>query len=284
VTATRPRASSIFIFFALAAVAVFALQSAHGFFPGDRAGAFLGRLLCSLPAIALLIAGSAWLLGRDGMGRDRLGLDLGRNSLRAFALGAALAPAHILLLVAALFAIAPFELGRGPATGASALLAGVGYLTGNFVEELLFRGYLLIVLARWLGTTRAIWLMALPFGLFHFQGLDALALAKMILTAGAMHFVYAYVFLATRSLWAAVAMHALGNTLLHEVLGVERAGLLSLRFVGELPAAIDAPFLVFFGVTAALAMVLSRLPATRRGAAWLTSAAGSGVTQVAPHP
>ena len=127
-----------------------------------------------------------------------------------------------------------------------------------------------MVLARWLGTTPAIWLLALPFGLFHFQGLDALALAKMMLTTGAMHFVYTYVFLATRSLWAAIAMHALGNTLLHELLGVDRPGFLSVQFTRELPTAVDGTFAVFFGVTAAVAIGLSRLGATRRGAACLT--------------
>jgi membrane protease YdiL (CAAX protease family) len=262
-------------FFVIATVAILALQSAHGFFPGDRAGAFLGRLLCSLAAVALMVAGGRWLLARDGLAGDRLALGFGAGSARAFLLGAALAVAHILLLMAALFAVTPFELGRGPSTGPSVAVAGMGYLAGNSVEELLFRGYLLVVLARWLGTTRAIWIMAAPFGLFHFQGLDALALLKMMLTTGAMHFGYAYVFLATRSLWAAIAMHALGNTLLHAVLGVEAPGLLSVTFTRDLPAAVDAPFLVFFTVTAAMAVLLSQLPATRRGAAWLAFTPGA---------
>ena len=48
----------------------------------------------------------------------------------------------------------------------------------------------------------------------------------MMLTTGAMHFVYAYVFLATRSLWTAVSMHALGYKLLHQVFGTGGPALL----------------------------------------------------------
>jgi membrane protease YdiL (CAAX protease family) len=182
---------------------------------------------------------------------------------------AGLAGLHILLLIAALFACAPFEISAGPLPVAAVAIAGVGYLTGNFVEELLFRGYVLIMLARWLGTARAVWLLALPFGLFHFPGLDALALGKMILTTGAMHFVYAYAWLANRSLMTAVALHAVGNTLLHEVVGTGKPAALTLHFSRPVPE--DVLFLVFFGVSALFAVVLSRLPASRRGASWLVA-------------
>jgi uncharacterized protein len=259
------------LFLAAAAAAVMALQVAHGVFPGDRAVAQIGRLLCSIAGIVLLVIASRWLLARDGIPANRLGLDPGGAHVKAFLLGGVAACAHILALVVALYAVTPFQLERGPLPLHAAALAGLGYLTGNFVEELLFRGYLLIVLARWLGTTRAIWLLALPFGLFHMPGLDTLALGKMIMTTGAMHFVYVYAFLATRSLWCAVALHAVGNTLLHAVFGVGQLAVLSVRFTRELPTGVDAPFIVFFGISVAFAILLSRLPATRSGAAWLES-------------
>jgi membrane protease YdiL (CAAX protease family) len=266
-----PRATSMGLFLALAGIAIAALQAAHGFFPGSLAVARVGRLLCMAAAIVVLIVGTRWLLNRDGIDRNRLGLGTSISSLRAFSIGIALACAHILALVAALYAVVPFELGHGPLSVEAVALAALGYLTGNFGEELVFRGYLFVALAYWLGTTRAIWALALPFGLFHFPGLDAMALAKMILTTGAMHFVYAYVFLATRSLWAAVSMHALGNTLLHQVFGTGGPALLSVNYSHPFPENVDAPFLVFFGVSAAFAVLLSRLKATRNGAAWLVS-------------
>jgi membrane protease YdiL (CAAX protease family) len=259
------------LFLVLAAVAIVALQAAHGFFPGSRAVAQAGRLLCIVAGIIVLIVGSRWLLGRDGIDRDRLGLGARASSVRAFSIGIALACAHILAIMAGLYAVVPFELDRGSLQGEAIAIAALGYLTGNFVEELLFRGYLFVALAHWFGTPRAIWTLALPFGLFHFPGLDAMALAKMMLTTGAMHFVYAYVFLATRSLWTAVSMHALGNTLLHQVLGTGGPALLSIDYSRPFPESIDAPFLVFFGITVGFAVLLSQLGTTRSGAAWLVS-------------
>jgi len=266
-----PRANTLCWFLVLAGIAIALLQATHGIFPGDRVGAHVGRLLSSTAAIVLLVVGSRWLLRRDGLGADRLGVDFNAMHARAFAIGTAIAVGHIFALLVALYVVAPFVLGAGPLAAREVPFAAVGYLTGNFVEELLFRGYLLIALSRWLGVTRALWMLAVAFGLFHFPGLAPVAMAKMMLTTGAMHFVYAYAFLATRSLWAAVALHAVGNTLLHQVVGVGEPALLSVRFERALPQAVDAPFLVFFGITAALAIGLARLPATRRGAVWLQS-------------
>jgi uncharacterized protein len=264
-----PRPSSLGLFLALAGAAIAALQLGHTFFPGERGFAQAGRALCSIAAIGVLIVGSRWLLKRDRLPVDRLALGLGARHARAFAIGAAIACVHIAALLAGLYVFAPFEIGAGPLPIAAVALAGAGYLSGNFVEELLFRGYLLIVVARWLGTTCAIGLLALPFGLFHLPGLDAVALGKMMLTTGAMHFVYAYAWLATRSLMAAVALHAVGNTLLHEVVGTGRPAALTLHFSG--PVTPGVLFLVFFGVSALLAVFLARLPAARRGASWLVA-------------
>lgn len=266
----RPRPSSILLFLALAVLAIAGLQLGHTFFPGDRATAHIGRNLCSIFGIGVLFTGTRRLLRRDGLDAGLLPLGWKAWHARAFLIGGALACVHILMLMAAIFVIAPFELRLGPLPPEAVALAGVGYLTGNFVEELLFRGYLLIAVARWMGTTRAIWLLAVPFGLFHFQGLDGPTLGMMMLTTGAGHFLFTYAWLATRSLWAAVAMHAVGNTLLHTVVGMGGPAALSIHYLRPLSGM--TAFLVFFGVSALFAILLSRLPASRRGAAWLESA------------
>jgi membrane protease YdiL (CAAX protease family) len=251
----------------LAAAAITLLQIAHTFFPGDLVGAHAGRLSCTIASLVLLVAGSRWLLERDGIDAERLRVGFDARHGKAFLFGTAVGTAHIFVLVVVLYLALPFEITAGTLQSRTVALEGLHYLAGNFGEELIFRGYLLVVLARWLGTTRAIWLLALPFGLFHFQGLDAAALAKMMLTTGAMHFVYAYAILATRSLWAAVALHAIGNTLLHKVFGVGEPALLATRFLEAPPTGIDVPFLVFFAVTASLAFGLSRWRRTREGVA-----------------
>lgn len=265
-----PRLSSLCLFLGLAGAAIATLHLSHAVFPGDRGLALAGRALCAMAAIGVLIVGSRRLLGRDGLPADRLALGIAGWHARAFGIGAGIAVAHILLLLAAVFVFVPFEIGVGPLPVTAVAVAGVGYLTGNFVEELIFRGYLLIALAQWRGTTQALWLLALPFGLLHFPGLDAMALGKMLLTTGAMHFVYAYAWIATRSLAAAVALHAVGNTLLHEVVGTGKPAALAFKFSRPVPD--DLLFGIFLGVSALLAFLLSRLPAARRGASWLMAA------------
>ena len=267
-----PRLSSLCLFFALAVIALFVIQLSGGVFPGDRAGSVVARLLCSIAVTLILIVGSRWLLQRDRLGNDRLGLALNAAHGRAFVIGIIAACVFMPALFGVFYLAAPFELLPGPLPPAAVAVAALHFFAGNFSEELVFRGYLLIALAQWLGTTRALWLLAVPFGLSHFLGLDALALLKMTMTAGAMHFVFAYAYLATRSLWAAVSLHVVSNTLLHAVVGVGEPAALSVRFLRDLPTSIDVPFLVFFGATSGFALLLSRLPQTRRGAAWLEQA------------
>lgn len=264
-----PRPSSLAAFLGLAAIAILSMHAAHALFPGHHTGARWGRFACQSIGPILLILGGRWLMSRDGLRTDPPGLAIGSKSAAAFLVGAAIAAVHMVALLVGIYVVAPFELVRGSLPGSEVALAALGYLTGNFAEELLFRGYLLIVLARWLGTTRALWSLALPFGLFHFPGLDLLSLGKMMLTTGAMHFVYGYAYLATRSLWAAVALHAIGNTLLHSVVGNGRPAYLSFQYSREFPATVDAPFLIFLGVTAVLACVLAKIAAIRGGAAWI---------------
>jgi len=266
---SRLRLSSLCWFFALTGVAIFAMQLGYGFFPGDRGVAVAGRLLCSIIAVSLLIAGSRRLLQRDHLAPDLLGLALTAAHGKAFVFGIVVAAAVILALLGVFYLITPFELLPGSVPLTAVPVAALNYFAGNFAEELVFRGYLFIALARWLGTTRALWLLAVPFGLFHFPGLDALALLKAILTTGAMHFVFAYAYLATRSLWAAVSLHAVSNILLHSVVGLGEPAAFSVRFLRDLPGSIDVSFLVFFGTAAASALLLSRLPQARLGAAWL---------------
>jgi membrane protease YdiL (CAAX protease family) len=283
VTPTRPRQrlSSLCWFFALAGVALLSMQLSYGLFPGDRGVAVAGRLLCSIIAVSILIAGSRQLLQRDHVAPDRLGLALTAAHGKAFVFGIVFAGAIILALLGVFYLVTPFELLPGSVPLTAIPVAALNYFAGNFAEELVFRGYLLITLARWLGTTRALWLLAVPFGLSHFLGLDALALLKMTLTAGAMHFVFAYAYLATRSLWAAVSLHAVSNILLHSVVGLGEPATFSVRFLRDLPTSVDVHFLVFFGTAAAIALLLSRLPQAKLGAAWLETPNTRGRSLVA---
>ena len=66
-TAARPRASSWLLFGLLVLISALALRLVGGVFPGDRAFAQLSRFIGYLSVDALLIAGSIFLLRRDGV-------------------------------------------------------------------------------------------------------------------------------------------------------------------------------------------------------------------------
>ncbi len=269
----QARASSWLLFASLAVVSYAALNGVSGLFPGDRTGAIIGRAACSLAIVALLLAGSSALLKRDNLPADRFGLTPTPAHARAFLLGCLGACLVMAVLIGALYVVLPFEWQRGSRSIHDVGLAGANYLIGNSAEELLFRGYAFIALARAVGTTRALWLLALPFGLSHAPGLDAMALGKMILTTGAMHFVFAYAYLGTRSMWAAIALHALANVLLHAVSGFgQGTSAFDIVLHRPLPTSFDLPFTVFLFSAAAVALLMSRLPAVRRGAGWLEGA------------
>jgi membrane protease YdiL (CAAX protease family) len=266
----RARASSWLLFAFLAIVSIAAVNGVGSVFTGDRIGATLGRAAGYLAVAALLVAGSIRLLKRDNLPADRLGLAPTGGHARAFLLGCVGACLLMAVLIAALAVASPFDWQPGSRSVRDVGLAGLSYLCGNLVEELLFRGYALIALARIVGTTRALWILALPFGLFHAPGLDPMALAKMILTTGAMHFVFAYAYLGTRSLWAATSLHALANVLLHAVSGLgQSTSAFDVILHRPLPTSFDLPFVVYLFSAAGIALLMSRLPAVRRGAVWL---------------
>jgi uncharacterized protein len=254
----------------LVLVSIAVLAGVGSVFPGHRTGAYFGRAAGYLAAAALLSIGSVYLLKRDHVPSGLLGLAPNAAHARAFVLGCLGACLLMGVLIAGLYAVSPFEWHPGSRSANSVGLESLTYFCGNSVEELLFRGYAFIALARSFGTGRALWLLALPFGLFHAPGLDAIALGKMILTTGAMHFVFAYAYLGTRSLWAAISLHALANILLHAVSGFGQGpGAFEVVLQRPLPTSFDLPFAVYLSTAVLAAIVMARLPAVREGAAWL---------------
>jgi hypothetical protein len=221
-------------------------------------------------AVVALIAGSARLLRRDGLPVDRLGLDLTLAHARYFLLGVLGAILLICLLASALYSFVHFHWEFGPRSLSDVLLDGHAYFWGNFAEELMFRGYPLIILAGALGTQRALWILAPAFGLFHLEGLEGMELAKMIATTGAMHFVFAGAYLATRSLWTPVGLHAAANVLLHSITGLSGKPA-AFKPILEVPlfSSEHLTFWVSFGVAASIAIALAQLPQVKAGAKWL---------------
>jgi membrane protease YdiL (CAAX protease family) len=77
-------------------------------------------------------------------------------------------------------------------------------LSAGICEELLYRGYLLWYLSRWLDVIPAVAVSSVIFGVGHaYQG------AKGILQTGLVGVVMALIYLSSGSLWPAIAVHAI---------------------------------------------------------------------------
>ncbi|HEU5081548.1 MAG TPA: type II CAAX endopeptidase family protein [Opitutaceae bacterium] len=220
---TRPRTNSVlstFLIFVAGAV-LLRLASIAGwvFFPGDGSGVRLARI--AIPTVFTI--GLVWLndfaLRRDGWPRDSLGLRPTASRAGWFLVGAGAMTVIVSLLVAALWCQVHFHLEPGSMTWRAFGWRSAEYLAGNFGEELIFRGYLLLTLAKRWGDARAVLVTSFLFGLFHLPGLSGIVALKMVCTTFLGGCLFARVFLSTRTLWTAVAMHVAGNIVLHHVYG-----------------------------------------------------------------
>jgi uncharacterized protein len=202
----------------LAALAWFVSNVVSGALTGD--GARLPALESALtlaPAIALgygvrILMVWAWVARFEGRGLRTLGFPRGQGVARAgagFLVGLAMFTAVVLVLVAT-GALAP-DLPRPGSQGAAALagvmLMLVAWLVQGSAEELLYRGFVLQVLAR-----RRVWLgVVVSSGLFALAHLQAWAAPVALLNlalVGVLTCVYA---LREGGLWGVCGVHAAWN-------------------------------------------------------------------------
>jgi len=220
-----------------------------------------------------VVGANIWLnrafLGWDGFSKSSLGL--GVRQLPWFLVGCAMAVPLIFGIAALLRLLVPFHWVAGELRWHELPGQFARYLLGNSVEELIFRGYLLVTLRRSLGLARALAITALLFGLFHLPGMSGMAALKMICTTAAMSVVFALAYLRTGSLWTAIGLHAATNLLLHRVLGGsgERQSLLQMQFERSWPAGYDPGLVSLLAVVAVAALCLGMwrgVSATKPGA------------------
>ena len=155
----------------------------------------------------------SWLLLRlEGKRLSAIGVDQPARRLAEFGAG------FVLLGLAA--AIQQF--GLSAATGdpfvrnadaqSSVLLQNARFVVNSVLyEELLFRGYLLYQAVRWLGPTRAVWLDAAAFGVYHWFSYGAFGnpvlMVYLLIMTGAMGLMWARAFVATGSVAAPIGLH-----------------------------------------------------------------------------
>lgn len=132
-------------------------------------------------------------------------------------LGALLCSATMIILWLA--GACTIEAGHGWRALAPALLAGLGV---SFFEEILFRAIGFRLVEERLGTTGALIISAVLFGLAHaLNGMSLLHCAAVALEAGVL---LAAAFLVTRRLWLPIGLHAAWNATQMGVFGTSAMG------------------------------------------------------------
>lgn len=183
---------------------------------------YLARTSTSAVGVIILLFVSIRLLKRTNVPANGLGLKLTQKSVLSFISGLVLGAIAICVAGCILYIFVPYHFVAGPLETTDVIKEAHSYFWGNFIEELLFRRYLLIILSQLLGWRIAVCILALPFGLFHLPGLGfSIEGLKMIITTATYSFVFCYAFILTGTLWTAIGVHVACNVLLHAVLGLD---------------------------------------------------------------
>ncbi|MEI6950116.1 CPBP family intramembrane glutamic endopeptidase [Paraflavisolibacter sp. H34] len=126
------------------------------------------------------------------------------------------------LLIATIWTIVyliyPFEIRKNPYSKINLGTDIISYSLGNTLEELLFRGFILVASVKFWGQIGGVLFVSLLFGLFHLQGTGLTANGlSLVMTTFTMSLLFISVIYFTTSIWTAVTLHITGNVLLHSL-------------------------------------------------------------------
>ncbi|MDB6053103.1 MAG: family intrarane metalloprotease [Verrucomicrobiales bacterium] len=204
------------------------------FFPGENLVTYFGRIALTALGTIILAVGSQRLIPSEGGKPVGLGLGCTIKSIGCFSLGIVGGILVVVALGAALWVFVPFHFERGPLEAGQLLPRAVQFFWSNLGEELVFRGFLLVVLSRLWGLRLAMLAIAILFGLFHLPGLSGIQALKMICTTAACSYLFCSAFIITGTLWTAVALHVAMNVSLHTISGLD-GGIAILKPVFRIP-------------------------------------------------
>ena len=191
-------------------------------FPSFNLAPYLIRTTITLIADVFLLVISLRLLQQNKISPGALGLSLTKDIFVNLLLGLLIGIVTLALMEALFYAGEPFHFEQGRLPAIDAVKESVSFLLGNTLEELMFRGFLLVVLSRFAGWRTSVLAMAIPFGLFHLPGLGiSVGGLKMVATTAAYSLVFSLSFILTRSMWTAISAHVTSNMLLHTLLGLD---------------------------------------------------------------
>ncbi len=222
------RAVAIFV---LAGVVAWAINLAPQMLGGSLMN-FWVRTTFILLADALLLYVTYTSLKRNGIPVAAMGLSIEKRLYKDALIGVAIAIATITTMAMVLSLFVPYHFVYRSLSAGYILKESYSYILGAMLEELLFRGFLLLMFAKRFGWRAGLLIMALPFGLYHLAGG-----LSMVVSTTIFSFIFGLSFVLTGSLWTAVFLHATVNILLHTITGLDGAGnvVYTLAFDGHIP-------------------------------------------------
>jgi CAAX amino terminal protease family. len=136
---------------------------------------------------------------------------------------------------AIIYLIYPFEILKNSYSKINLATDIISYSFGNTLEELLFRGFILIASLKFFGKMGGVLFVSLLFGLFHLQGTGLTFRGlSMVMTTFTMSLLFISVIYYTKSIWTAATLHITGNILLHS-LGFDgtNSGMFQIKFIAS---------------------------------------------------
>jgi membrane protease YdiL (CAAX protease family) len=213
---------SVFIFVVLAFVAWGINILGQITFPSPNTVPYLARTTITLILDGAVVYLSIYLLKLNGIPSRAMGSTVTGDAVTAALVGLMIGFFAVAIIAGLLYIFIPYHFGKGTATASLLFKESVSYLVGNSLEELLFRGFLFVVLSQLTGWRTSTALMALAFGLFHLSGFGFTTEgAKMVVTTTSFGFIFGLSYVFTRSLWTAIGTHVASNIFLHAIAGLD---------------------------------------------------------------
>jgi membrane protease YdiL (CAAX protease family) len=221
----RFRSSSVLIFVLAAFVAWEINVFGQNIFPSQNLIPFISRMAITLAADLGLIYVSIRLLNKNNLPKEALGLSVTGKTVSDIGWGMLIGVITIALIAGLLFIFVPFHFISGQKSGLEGIKESIAYIPGNTLEEIIFRGFLFILLSQLTDWRLSALILALPFGLLHLPGMGhGTAAVKMVAITACTSFVFSFSFVLFRSMWTAITAHIVMNILLHVITGLGGGG------------------------------------------------------------
>ena len=223
-----------FILFLIICVAIWTINViGQSTFPGNNLFPLLIRSIILLVTVAI-----SYYLNYKFSRKNLLNFDIlkFKSRLIKYYLGGIVIGCFLIATIwGIIYLIHPFEIIKNLSSKNNLAIDIISYTLGNTLEELFFRGFILLASVKLFGKISGVLFVSLLFGLFHLQGTGLTVNGlSMVMTTFTMSLLFISVIYYTTSIWTAVTLHVTGNFLLHS-LGFDGTnnGLFQIKFAAS---------------------------------------------------